>query len=227
MRRGDCGRPLGSELPPFGVFDQHGHVFHAPQPIGDSGGHRRSDAVRRVGADEVVIREVERQRVVVVPDLFREPVREPGEPAHLHPDNDPILRCAPAALREPSRHLAQSGGLLRGLRCAPAPQDEGVGGRMAAVLREVEIAQALSLWIKDLRAKDRNQRDRTRPRLRPGHAQRQGCPGLRRGCARPLRGPAQDRTRMTPWPSRRVADPPRPRTRRRRGGVRHIIARTP
>src|SRR4051812_25874841 len=56
------------------------------------------------------------------------------------PSTPLILRCERSEPRRRSPGIARpAGGLLRGLRCAPAPQDEGVGWRFLLVETERPI----------------------------------------------------------------------------------------
>src|SRR4051812_28715718 len=80
------GCSLAGEPRHLQVIDQPDDIFHRPQPIRHASGHRGSDAKRLMDADEVVEHEVERQRVVVVFELLRERVGEPGEAAKDHAD---------------------------------------------------------------------------------------------------------------------------------------------
>lgn len=57
-------------------------VFPAPQFVGETGSHGRSDAQRLMDADEIVIDEIERQSVAMVVELLREGVGEAREAAH-------------------------------------------------------------------------------------------------------------------------------------------------
>jgi hypothetical protein len=61
-----------------GVDERH-NVFHVPQAIRDTDGHRRGHAERLVHAAEIVKHEVERQGVNVVVDLAAERIREPRQ----------------------------------------------------------------------------------------------------------------------------------------------------
>lgn len=74
--------------PRFRRLDQRDDIADLPKPIGNLGRHRRTHPKLGVNADEVVIHHVQRDRVGVVLDLLREPVRQPREPAHVHPHGE-------------------------------------------------------------------------------------------------------------------------------------------
>jgi hypothetical protein len=57
-----------------------------PHVIRDARFHRRRDADRTVNAAEVVEREIQAVRGPEALPLFREPIREPGQSAHVHAD---------------------------------------------------------------------------------------------------------------------------------------------
>ena len=80
---------LAARLGRFGLsINQRNHVLHAPQLVCDASRHRRAASQRFVYSHEVVIGEVERQRVRVVLSLFAERIGQPREPAHGHPHRE-------------------------------------------------------------------------------------------------------------------------------------------
>jgi hypothetical protein len=60
------------------------HFFNCPNMVCDSRFHRGSDAQTGMHAAEVVVHEVNRNRVKVIFDFLAESVRESREATHLH-----------------------------------------------------------------------------------------------------------------------------------------------
>lgn len=65
-------------------MEQSHDVAEFPNVVTDSGGHRGSDSQGLVNAPEVVIHEINRQRVRVVLNFLRKPVGQTSESAHRH-----------------------------------------------------------------------------------------------------------------------------------------------
>jgi hypothetical protein len=63
----------------FPIFDHPHHVDQIPQLAGHSGSHRWGHPQALMDANEVVMHEVDRDRMSVVLDLFREGIRQPGK----------------------------------------------------------------------------------------------------------------------------------------------------
>ena len=59
-------------------------ILDAPKPIGNAGRHRRRHAQRLMLAHEIVEGEIERERMNVRIDLFRECVGRLCEATHMH-----------------------------------------------------------------------------------------------------------------------------------------------
>lgn len=68
----------------FLVADCLKHFLDSRYMVCDSSIHRGSDAQALVNPQEVVMHEVNRNRVEVVLDFLTEAVRQAREPAHLH-----------------------------------------------------------------------------------------------------------------------------------------------
>ena len=70
----------------FGLarVDKRHDILHRPKPIRDARRHSRRHAQGLMPTNEIVEHEIERQRVAVVLDLFRERIGESGKPSHAH-----------------------------------------------------------------------------------------------------------------------------------------------
>jgi hypothetical protein len=58
------------------------NLFHAPKLVRDPGCHSGRHFQALVDADEVIERELERQRIKVIVQLFAECIRQPRKPPH-------------------------------------------------------------------------------------------------------------------------------------------------
>lgn len=70
----------------FPIVHHFRHVRHFPKLVTDAGCHRGRDAERLVDTAEIVVHEIDRQRVTVVFHFLGKCIGEPREPAKAHAD---------------------------------------------------------------------------------------------------------------------------------------------
>jgi hypothetical protein len=75
-------------LPIFPIFDNGYDISDIPQPLRYARRHGRGALDRAMNADEVVSHHMQRNRMRVVLNFFAESVRQPSEPAYVHPDGE-------------------------------------------------------------------------------------------------------------------------------------------